>query len=76
MMSQLIHKLEAAVEETENNQIPDITLEQSQREVEYKMSVKLLQILARRGIIDDVEYAQIDKLNRDSFSPTLSKVYV
>lgn len=49
---------------------------QSAKEVEYKMSLKLLEILKRRGIVSDVEYAQIDALNRQSFSPALSKVYV
>lgn len=49
---------------------------QSKKEVEYKMSIKLLDILKRRGIVSDVEYAQIDELNRQSFSPALSKVYV
>ena len=49
---------------------------QSKKEVEYKMSIKLLDILKRRGIVSDVEYAQIDELNRQSFSPSLSKVYV
>ena len=48
----------------------------STKEVEYKMSIKLLEILKRRGIISDVEYAQIDALNRQSFSPALQKVYV
>lgn len=49
---------------------------QTAKEVEYKMSIKLLKILERRGIITEVEYAQIDALNRQSFSPSLSKVYV
>lgn len=49
---------------------------QSAKEVEYKMALKLLEILKRRGIVSDVEYAQIDALNRQSFSPALSKVYV
>lgn len=49
---------------------------QSKKEVEYKMSIKLLDILKRRGIVSDVEYTQIDELNRQSFSPALSKVYV
>ena len=49
---------------------------QSAKEVEYKMSIKMLEILKRRGIVTDIEYAQIDALNRQSFSPTLSKVYV
>ncbi|MEL5899267.1 SHOCT domain-containing protein [Clostridium sporogenes] len=54
----------------------EMTVEQSQNEVHYKMSIKVLEILKRKGIVSDVEYAQIDKLNRDSFSPALSKVYV
>jgi hypothetical protein len=49
---------------------------QSAKEVEYKMALKLLEILKRRGIVSDVEYAQIDALNRQSFSPALQKVYV
>lgn len=49
---------------------------QSKKEVEYKMSLKLLKILHRRGIVTDVEYAQIDELNRQTFSPYLAKVYV
>ena len=49
---------------------------QSEREVMYRMSLKLLGILKRKGLIDDVQYAQIDELNRLSFSPQLAKVYV
>ena len=49
---------------------------QSEREVMYKMSLKLLGILKRKGLIDDVQYAQIDELNRLSFSPQLREVYV
>ena len=49
---------------------------QSEKEVIYKMSLRLLQILKRKGVIDDVQYAQIDALNQSSFSPQLAKVYV
>lgn len=49
---------------------------QSRKEVEYKMSLKLLKILKHRGLITDVEYAKIDALNCQSFSPSLGKVYV
>ncbi|WP_053956327.1 SHOCT domain-containing protein [Inediibacterium massiliense] len=54
----------------------EMTIEQSQNEVHYKMSIKFLDILKRKGIVSDVEYAQIDELNRQSFSPCLAKVYV
>ncbi len=72
-MSTDIHKREVEAEDVKEY---DLTIEQSQQEVQYKMAVKLLKILERRGIITNDQYARIDKLNRDSFSPTLSKVYV
>ena len=53
-----------------------MTREQSVKEVEYKMAVKMLKILLCRGIITDEEYVRIDELNRQTFSPQLSKVYV
>ena len=53
-----------------------MTKEQSSREVEYKMSLKLLNILLNRGIITDDEYVKIDELNRQTFSPEPSQVYV
>lgn len=49
---------------------------QSESEVKYKMSQKMLKILLRKGIITEDEFKVIDGLNRDSFSPMLSKVYV
>ena len=53
-----------------------MTKEQSIKEVEYKMALKLLKILLCRGIITEEEYVEIDELNRQTFSPELSKVYV
>jgi len=53
-----------------------LTKEESINEIQYKMSQKMLKILLRRGIINDMEYAQIDKLNMQTFSPSLAKVYV
>jgi len=53
-----------------------MTKEQTVKEVEYKMALKLLKILLSRGIITDEEYVEIDELNRQTFSPELSKVYV
>lgn len=53
-----------------------MTKEQSIKEVEYKMSLKLLNILLNRGIITEIEYGKIDDLNRQTFSPELSEVYV
>lgn len=53
-----------------------MTKEQSSKEVEYKMALKLLKILLCRGIITDKEFEEIDELNRLTFSPELAKVYV
>lgn len=52
-----------------------MTKEQSVREIEYKMALKLLNILLNRGIITEEEFRKIDELNRQTFSPELSKVY-
>lgn len=51
-------------------------IDQTKKEINYKVSLKLLENLKYKGIISDMEYAQIDKLNRQSFSPVLDKVYV
>lgn len=53
-----------------------MTKEQSVKEVEYKMSLKLLKILLSRGIITEEEYEKIDELNCQTFSPELKEVYV
>lgn len=52
-----------------------MTKEQSKGEVQYKMALKMLDILLRRGIVTEEEYEKIDDLNRQSFSPQLAKVY-
>ena len=52
-----------------------MTKEQSVREIEYKMALKLLNILLNRGIIAEEEFKKIDELNRQTFSPELSEVY-
>jgi len=48
---------------------------QETNEVQYKISIKLLNILLRTGIITSDEYKKIDALNRQTFTPELSKVY-
>lgn len=53
-----------------------MTREQLSKEVEYKMALKLLNILLNRGMITNEEYLRIDELNRQTFSPELSEVYV
>lgn len=44
-------------------------------EVNYKISLKLLNILLINDIITSEEYEEIDLLNRQTFSPELAKVY-
>ena len=45
---------------------------QTHKEIEYKMSVQLLDILLVRKLITSEQYRQIDALNRESFSPLLN----
>ena len=59
----------------ETAKLHGMTKEQSKGEVQYKMAIKMLDILLRRGIVSDEEYSKIDDLNRHSFSPQLAKVY-
>ncbi len=49
---------------------------QASNEVQYKISIKYLNILLRNGIITLDEYKKIDDLNRQTFTPELSQVYV
>ncbi|HEY9161001.1 MAG TPA: SHOCT domain-containing protein [Desulfomonilia bacterium] len=49
---------------------------QEANEVQYKIAIKLLNILLRNGIITTDEYKKIDNLNRQTFTPELSQVYV
>lgn len=53
----------------------EMSKEQSRQEVQYKIALKMLKILLRRGIVTEDEYKKIDTLNRQSFSPQLAKVY-
>lgn len=54
----------------------EMDMDQIKNEVEYKISINMLETLKCKGIINDMEYAQIDKLNRQSFPPVLNEVYV
>lgn len=49
---------------------------QEANEVKYKMAMKLLDIMLRNGIITSDEYEKIDDLNRQTFMPELSEIYV
>lgn len=49
---------------------------QESNEVQYKLAVKLLDVLLKRGLICLAEYKKIDDLNRQTFTPELSEVYV
>lgn len=46
------------------------------REVQYNLAVKLLALMANNGFLLPEECEKIDALNREAFSPELSKVYV
>lgn len=45
------------------------------REMQYKLSVKLLEIMVNSGFLLPEEYEKIDALNRETFSPELAEVY-
>ena len=44
-------------------------------EVRYSVARKLLNLMLETGFITEEEYRKIDCLNRETFSPELSKVY-
>ena len=46
--------------------------EQLQNELNYSMSVKLIQKMLAKGLITPDEYRKIDMLNRESFRPNLA----
>lgn len=45
------------------------------REVHYSIAKRLLQRMLENGFITKEEYGKIDRLNRETFSPELAKVY-
>ena len=45
------------------------------REMNYKLSKKLLDLMLHNGFLKPEEYEQIDALNRSTFSPELAEVY-
>lgn len=45
------------------------------REANYKLAVKLLDLMLKNGFLLPEEYEKIDALNRLTFEPELSKVY-
>lgn len=45
------------------------------REMNYKLSKKLLDRMLHNGFLEPEEYEQIDTLNRSTFYPELAEVY-
>lgn len=45
-------------------------------EIKYKMALSLLNSLLEKGLITLSELKEIDRLNRNSFTPSLAEVYV
>lgn len=50
--------------------------QREKKEVYYKLSKKLLDLMLKNGYLEQEEYEKIDALNRSTFSPELAKVYV
>lgn len=45
------------------------------RELNYKLSKKLLDLMLHNGFLEPEEYKQIDALNQSTFYPELAEVY-
>ena len=45
-------------------------------EIKYKMALSLLNAMLEKGLITLTEFKEIDKLNRNSFTPYLREVYM
>jgi hypothetical protein len=56
----------------------DLTMSQTQitNEIKYKVALSLLNSMLEKGLITLSELKEIDRLNRNSFTPTLAEVYV
>ena len=50
--------------------------QREKREVYYKLSKKILDLMLKNGYLEQEEYEKIDALNRSTFSPELAEVYV
>ncbi len=46
------------------------------KEIYYNLSKKLLDLMLFNGYLEQEEYEKIDALNRLTFSPALSELYV
>ena len=55
-----------------------LTMSQTQitNEIKYKIALSLLNSLLEKGLITLSELKEIDRLNRNSFTPFLAEVYV
>jgi len=61
--------------------IPEITVEknpisqdQLQKEFDYMRAQMILENLVQKGLISDLEFNKITKLNRQSFAPALAQI--
>lgn len=61
--------------------IPEITVErktisqdQLQREFDYMRAQMVLENLVQKGLISELEFNKITKLNRQSFTPALAQI--
>lgn len=45
-------------------------------EIKYKIALSLLNSMFEKGLITLSELKEIDRLNRNSFTPSLAEVYV
>lgn len=57
-----------------NIKLKKVSQEQLQREFDYFMAEKLLKKMLNQGLITEVEFKKIDRLNRQTFSPILAEI--
>ena len=51
-----------------------ISQDQLQREYDYIRAQKILENLVQKGLISELEFNKITKLNRQSFTPALAQI--
>lgn len=57
-----------------NNEVKSISTEQLQCEFDYIKAEKLIKRMLEQGLITEVEFHKISKLNRQTFSPMLAEI--
>lgn len=63
-----------STDKTSKSNVPQISLEQLQCEVDYVRAQNILKSMLQNGLITLSEFDKITKLNRKTFSPLLAEI--